>query len=106
MCRAKRFGPDDAEPGRLEKSRALGLIETPERVQRPGRAVIDPCAIVAKDAVDLICQPARLGYQIEQKCGDNAIHGAIGEDGLEGIHRGQHDMRLDRSAVIPPQNVT
>src|SRR4051794_11296443 len=27
MCRPKRFGADDAEPGRLEKSRALGLIE-------------------------------------------------------------------------------
>src|SRR3954454_11531354 len=65
MCRAKRFGADDAEPGRLEKSRALGLIETPERVQRSGRTVIDPYAITAKDAVDLTCQPAWIGDQIE-----------------------------------------
>src|SRR3954468_19443574 len=87
MCRAKYFGADDAEPGRLEKSRAFGLIETPERVQRSGRAVIDPCAIITKDAVDLTCQPARLGDQIEQKCGNDAIHGAVGEGGLESVHR-------------------
>ncbi len=83
MRGAKCFRLDDAEPGRLEKSRALDLIETPERLQRSRRAVIDPYAIVAKDAVDFIRQPARVGDQIEQECGDDAIHRTVGEGGIE-----------------------
>ena len=75
-------------PVASKKAALSGLIETPERVRRSGKAVIDPYAIITQDAVDLTRQPARLGDQIEQECGDDAIHGAVGEGGLEGIRRG------------------